>query len=77
MFTRNQLLVSFLSKLKFRHTDRALLESRGEGVQRILDDSEAHRGSRLEYRLHGEELELCIWAKPSPHPGEAGSVPDV
>ncbi|MBN1612583.1 MAG: putative DNA binding domain-containing protein [Polyangiaceae bacterium] len=72
VFTRNQLLVAFLSKLRSRRTGRALLESRGEGVRRILDESEAHSGRRPEYHLHGEEVELCIWAKPSPH-AEAGS----
>lgn len=67
VFTRNQLLVSFLSKMKSRRTGRAFLESRGEGVRRILAASEAHSGRRPVYELFGEELRLTIWAKPSPH----------
>lgn len=67
VFTRNQLLVSFLSRMKSRRTGRAFLESRGEGVRRILDASEAHSGRRPVYELFGEELRLTIWAKPSPH----------
>lgn len=67
VFTRNQLLVSFLSKMASERTGRACLESRGEGVRRILEASEAHSGRRPEYRLHGEELLLTIPAKPSPH----------
>jgi predicted HTH transcriptional regulator len=67
VFTRNQLLVSFLSKMRSHRTGRSFLESRGEGVRRILDDSEAHSGRRPQYELFGEELRLTIWAKPSPH----------
>lgn len=67
VFTRNQLLVSFLSRVKSRRTGRAFLESRGEGVRRILEASEAHAGRRPVYELFGEELRLAIWAKPSPH----------
>jgi ATP-dependent DNA helicase RecG len=67
VFTRNQLLVSFLSRMKSRRTGRAFLESRGEGVRRILEASEAHAGRRPVYELFGEELRLTIWAKPSPH----------
>lgn len=67
VFTRNQLLVSFLSKMKSRRTKRAFLESRGEGVRRILQESEQHSGRRPEYRLLGQELLLTVWAKPSPH----------
>jgi len=74
VFTRNQLLVGFLSKLRSRRTGRAFLESRGEGVRRILDASESHSGRRPVYELFGEELRLTIWAKPSPHePGEGDS----
>lgn len=69
VFTRNQLLVSFLSRMKSRRTGRAFLESRGEGVRRILDVSEAHAGRRPVYELFGEEIRLTIWAKPSPHEG--------
>lgn len=67
VFTRNQLLVSFLAKLDSNLTGRAYIESRGEGVRRILEESEAHSGRRPEYRLVGEELLLTIWARPSPH----------
>jgi ATP-dependent DNA helicase RecG len=67
VFTRNQLLVGFLSRMRSVRTGRAFLESRGEGVRRILDASERHSGRRPEYRLLREELILTIWAKPSPH----------
>jgi predicted HTH transcriptional regulator len=74
VFTRNQLLVSFLSRMKSRRTGRAILESRGEGVRRILDASEAHSGRRPVYELFGEELRLTIWAKPSPHEDREGQA---
>ena len=67
VFTRNQLLVSFIARMKSRRTGRAFLESRGEGVRRILEASEACSGRRPDYELFGEELRLTIWAKPSPH----------
>jgi predicted HTH transcriptional regulator len=67
VFTRNQLLVSFLSRMRSRRTGWAYLESRGEGVRRILQASEAHSGRRPVYELFGEELRLTIFAKPSPH----------
>jgi predicted HTH transcriptional regulator len=73
VFTRNQLLVSFLSRMKSRRTGRAFLESRGEGVRRILEASERHSGRRPVYELFGEELRLTIWAKPSPHGEEVTS----
>lgn len=66
-FTRNQLLVSFLAKIRSPRTGRAFIEARGEGVRKILSESEAHSGKRPEYRLVGQELILTIWAKPSPH----------
>ena len=71
VFTRNQLLVSFLSRMTSRRTGRAYLESRGEGVRGILEASEEHAGRRPEYELFGEELRLTIWAQPSPHEGRA------
>jgi predicted HTH transcriptional regulator len=71
VFTRNQLLVNFLSRMRSQHTGRAFLESRGEGVRRILEESERHAGRRPEYCLLGEELLLTIWAKRSPHEGTA------
>jgi len=67
VFTRNQLLVSFLSRMHAQTTGQAYLESRGEGVRRILSESEAHSGRRPEYRLLGGELLLTIWGKASPH----------
>lgn len=73
VFTRNQLLVSFLSRMRSRRTGRAFLESRGEVVRRILQASEAHAGRRPVYELFGEELRLTIWAKPSPHGEEVAS----
>lgn len=69
VFTQNQLLVSFLSRMRSLRTGRAFLESRGEGVRRILEGSEAHAGRRPVYEPFGEELRLTIWAKPSPHEG--------
>lgn len=67
VFTRNQLLVTFLSRTRSRRTGRAFLESRGEGVRRILEAGERHSGRTPVYELFGEELRLTIWAKPSPH----------
>ena len=67
VFTRNQLLVNFLSGVRSPVTGNAFLESRGEGVRTILNLSESHSGRLPVYDLHGEELLLTIWAKPSPH----------
>lgn len=67
VFTRNQLLVSFLSRLRSARSGRAFLESRGEGVRLILSVSEQRSGRRPIYELFGEELRLTIWAQPSPH----------
>lgn len=64
-FSRNQLLVSFLSKLQSKRTDRVYIESRGEGVRTILRRGEAHSGRRPEYDLFGSELRLTIWARRS------------
>ena len=55
-FTRNQLLVSFLSRIRSKRTGEVFLESRGEGVRKILQDGEAHAGRRPEYELFGDEL---------------------
>ena len=62
-FTRNQLLVSFLSKMRSKRTGRVFLESRGEGVRKILEGGEAHSGRRPEYELFGNELRLTIWGR--------------
>ena len=65
-FTRNQLLVSFLSRLRSKRTGQVFLESRGEGVRKILEHGEAHSGRRPEYELFGDELRLTLWAKRVP-----------
>ena len=57
-FTRNQILVSFLLRLRSKRTGQVFLESRGEGVRKILEDGEAHSGRRPEYELFGDELRL-------------------
>ena len=62
-FTRNQLLVSFLSRIRSKRTGQVFLESRGEGVRKILKDGEAHSGRRPKYVLFGDELRLTLWAK--------------
>ena len=62
-FTRNQLLVGFLPRIRSERLGQVFLESRGEGVRRILEDSEAHSGRRPEYELFGDELRLTLWAK--------------
>ena len=64
-FTRNQLLVSFLSRIRSKRTGQVFLESRGEGVRKILRDGEAHSGRRPTYELFGDELRLTLWAKSS------------
>ena len=63
-FTRNQLLVNFLSRIRSKRTGQVFLESRGEGVRKILDAGEAHSGRRPEYVLLGPELRLTLWARP-------------
>ncbi|MYE11948.1 MAG: transcriptional regulator [Gammaproteobacteria bacterium] len=62
-FTRNQLLVSFLSRIRSKRSGDVFLESRGEGVRKILEDGQAHSGRRPEYELFGDELRLTLWAK--------------
>ena len=62
-FTRNQLLVGFLSKMRRMRTGRGFLESRGEGVRKILEDGEKHAGRRPVYELFGNELRLTVWAR--------------
>lgn len=76
VFTRNQLLVNFLSRMKSARTGRGFLESRGEGVRTILNASEAHAGRRPIYELFGNELRLTIWAKSSPHETEVSATED-
>jgi ATP-dependent DNA helicase RecG len=66
VFTRNQLLVGFLARSRSERTGRAFLESRGEGVRRILEVGEAHSGRKPEFRLFGDELRLTIWGKVPP-----------
>ncbi len=66
--TRNQLLVSFLSKLKSPREDTVIkghcIEERGQGVARILDASLEWSGRSPEYALHDQEVALTIWARP-------------
>ena len=62
-FTRNQLLVNFLSRLRSKRTGQVFLESRGEGVRKILEYGEAYSGRRPRYELFGDELRLTLWAK--------------
>jgi len=70
-FTRNQLLVSFLSRMRSRFEGRFFMEERGEGVSRILEECTEHSGRTPVYDLHGSELRLTIWAQPSPHESAA------
>ena len=60
-FTRNQLLVSFLCRQRSKRTGEVFLESRGEGVRKILRQGEAHSGRKPEYQLFGHELRLTLW----------------
>ena len=62
-FTRNQLLVGFLSRIRSRRTGQVFLESRGEGVRKILEDGETYSGRRPEYELFGDELRLTLWRR--------------
>ena len=60
--THNQLLVSFLSRIRSRRTGDVFLESRGEGVRKILERGKAHSGRTPNYELFGDELRLTVWA---------------
>lgn len=62
--TRNERLVDFLSRIHSRRTGEVFLESRGEGVRKILERGEAHSGRSPEYHLFGEELRLTVWSRP-------------
>ena len=62
-FTRNQLLVSFLSRLRSKRTGQVFLESRGEGVRKIMRVAEAHAGRAPAYHLFGKELRLTLWGR--------------
>ena len=64
-FTRNQLLVSFLSRVWSKRTGQVFLESRSERARKILQDGEAHSGRRPRYELFGDELRLTLWATSS------------
>ncbi len=66
-FTRNELLVSFLSKMKSPETGITFIEARGEGVRLILNESERLSGEKPVYQLLGEELLLTIWGAEPPH----------
>ncbi|MBF0548978.1 MAG: hypothetical protein HQK60_00445 [Deltaproteobacteria bacterium] len=66
-YTRNQLLVSFMSKMKNKETGASYIEARGEGVRKILSESLAHSGKEPVFSLVGPELMLTIYGQPSPH----------
>ena len=74
-FTRKQLLVSFLSRLRSKRTGHVFLESRGEGVRKILGDGAAHSGRRPEYELFGDEFRLTLWGNRPPPIGCTHEVP--
>ena len=59
-------LMSFLSRVRSKRTGQVFLESRGEGVRKILEDGEAHSGRRPEYELFGDELRLTLWVRSVP-----------
>ncbi|MCI0697085.1 putative DNA binding domain-containing protein [candidate division KSB1 bacterium] len=65
-YTRNQLLVSFLSRLISPYTGRHYIEARGEGIRLILERSTAVSGKQPQYQLLGDELLLMLWAAPPP-----------
>ncbi len=65
-FTRNQLLVSFLSRQISPHSGQYYIEARGEGIRLIFERSETISGKLPQYRLLGDELLLTIWAAPPP-----------
>ena len=52
VFTRNPLLVNFLSRISAKRTGRVFLEA-----------GEAHSGHRPKYQLFGDELRLTLWVK--------------
>ena len=60
-FTRNQLLVNFLSSLRSKRTGQVFLESRGKGVRKIFEDGETHSGRCPECELFGDEPRLTLW----------------
>ena len=62
-FTRDQILINFLSRVRSKRTGQVFLESRGEGVRKILEDGEAYSGRRPEYELFGDELRLMLWRR--------------
>lgn len=59
-YTRNQLLVSFLSRLQ-TPDGRRYIEERGEGVERIIRLSLEASGREPAFALHGDELAVTIW----------------
>ncbi|QBI18892.1 hypothetical protein ER308_04580 [Egibacter rhizosphaerae] len=59
-YTRNQLLVTFLSKLTTAQ-GRRYIEERGEGVERIVQRSTELSGREPEFHQDGHELRLTIW----------------
>ena len=55
--------MNFLSRIRSKRTGQVFLESRGEGVRKILDAGHAHSGRRPEYALFGDELRITLWAR--------------
>lgn len=66
--TRNELLARLLSecvlpdKAQGITKSKHFLEQRGEGVKIIYNESEKLGGKKPQYRMHGEELQLSIFA---------------
>jgi predicted HTH transcriptional regulator len=61
-YTRNQLLVTFLSRLS-NDEGRRYIEERGEGIERIVGLSTARSGRAPDFRLDGDELRVTIWGR--------------
>lgn len=63
--TRNQLIASLLARCSVSHgqVDRAMMmDKRGEGVPLIMRESEELSGTKPDYQLVGEELQLTMYA---------------
>lgn len=59
-YTRNQLIVSFLTRLQTPEGGR-YIEERGEGIERILRLSREVSGRDPEFALDGDELRVTLW----------------
>ena len=69
-FTRNQLLVSFLSKMRSKRTGRVFLESRGEGVRKILEGGGGALGAATGVRAVRERVAVDGVGEGEREPGE-------